>query len=386
MRYLNRYEKLLTSYRVYKYSYLLLIKKFTSKQWKWIRNIFLLFIISLGIIISIKSSKFFIAWFGLELKMFGIIPFLILNSNLEEKKKELKVAIYYFIIQVLGRMLFSWGRIIGNRRVLGLIGLLIKMGVSPFFWWVPSILRRVDWISLLVLRTIQKIPSIILIRISFDLSFNSSLYICLSGLIISIVGINFSSKNFKVLFAWSSVGNMSLLLLLLTLFLKLGIYFFILYMLSVTGVIVYILNTKENLVTKKKKKKNRVKNFIIISLFILIFSGIPPLLGFITKILFFRGISLSERDLMIKQVKIMKYKIYMIDYPKFKVLGRWKLNIIIRIILIFQVVAYIKIFIKVYTSSLVNLEGRRRNLDYKIDLNNYLLMAVLISIIPLLIL
>ena len=76
--------------------------------------------------------------------MFGIIPFLILNNISDKEKKELRTAIYYFIIQVLGRMLFSWGRIIGNSRLLGFIGLLIKLGIPPFFWWVPSILGRLD--------------------------------------------------------------------------------------------------------------------------------------------------------------------------------------------------------------------------------------------------
>lgn len=361
-------------------------KKITPKNWKWIRKLFLLVIINLGIIISISRSKLFIAWFGLELNMFGIIPFLILNSNLEESKNELNVAIYYFIIQVIGSMLFSWGRIIGNNSMLGLVGLLIKMGVSPFFWWVPSILSRIDWISLLILSTIQKIPSIVLIRIRFDLSFYSSLYICLSGLIIRIIGINFSSKNFKVLFAWSSVGKMRLLLLLTTLFFNLGFLFFLLYMGGLVGIVCYILNTKENFISKRKKNNNRVKNFIIISLFVLIFSGLPPLLGFITKVLFFRGIRLSERDLMIKQIKLLEKNKYMVEYPLFKVLGSWNLNIVVRIILIFQVVAYVKIFIKVYTSSLINLEGRRRNLSYKVDLRKYLLLAILVRIIPLLIL
>ena len=89
---------------------------------------------------------------------------------------------------------------------------------------------------------------------------------------------------------------------------------------------------------------------------------------------------------MIKQVKMLEKKKYMIEYPLFKVLGRWNLNIIIRIILIFQVVAYIKIFIKVYTSRLINLEGRRRNLKYQVDLKKYFLLVILIRIIPLLVL
>lgn len=94
------------------------------------------------------------------------------------------------------------------------------------------------------------------------------------------------------------------------------------YSISVIGVIIYILRTKENIIFSKKDRANSTNNYLIVSLFLLIFSGLPPLLGFIRKVLLFRGISLSERDMMIKQIRVLGKNNYMVEYPVYRVLGR----------------------------------------------------------------
>nr|AVP74414.1 NADH dehydrogenase subunit 2 [Eurylepta cornuta] len=337
----------------------------------------------LGVLICVSSSNLFILWFGLELNMFGVIPFIVLNSNPNNQNKDLNVGIYYFIIQVIGSILFSWGSVVGSSSILGLSGLLIKMGVVPFFWWVPSVLSRVDWGSFLLLSTLQKIPSVLLIRISFDLSFNVCLFICLVGLVVSVIGINFSSGNFKLLLAWSSVGNMSLVVILATLYFNLGSLYFTCYAISVLGFILCISSPNSGDINNNENNGG-VNSLINISFFLLIFSGLPPLLGFITKVVLFSGLSICESDMMIKQISVIDNNNYMVDYPIYNVIGSWSLSIVISFILILQIIAYIKVFISVYTSISINLQGSSRSTN-----SNYLeamLVVGLLSTLPLVLL
>jgi len=339
-------------------------------------------ILSVGIVIRLTRKNLFMIWFGLELNMFGVIPLILLNST-EEKKRELNAGLYYFIIQVLGRMMFSWGSIIGRRSLVGVLGLIIKMGVSPFFWWVPAVIRRLDWFRILILSTVQKLPVLLLIRVRFDLKFFSALFLCLSGLLIRIVGIYFSTKKFKSLLAWSSVGNIRLILLLLVIYLKLGFIYFICYSIRVARICIYILNVEIKDIVQNKNRSNKVKNLIIASLFVLVFSGIPPLLGFVGKVLLFRGISIREMDLLIKQVEVIWKNKFMVEYPLFCVLGTWKLSIVIALILIIQIVAYVKVFIKLYISNSINLEARSRLRVKRNKISRVVIIIVLLRILPL---
>nr|YP_009176365.1 NADH dehydrogenase subunit 2 [Enchiridium sp. MTA_2015]ALI86930.1 NADH dehydrogenase subunit 2 [Enchiridium sp. MTA_2015] len=330
-----------------------------------------------GIFISILSSNLFLVWLGLEINMFGIIPFMLLN-NREVNDNEINVGIYYFLVQVLGSMLFAWGSILGNFSILGVMGLCIKLGVPPFFWWVPSVFNRLDWFSIILMSTVQKVPLIILIRLAFDLSLWLSLLICFLGLVISAIGINFSNNQIKLLMAWSSIGNMSLFFCLFNFYFNMAIIYFVCYSISVFGVGLILFKNGVNLLDSNSENGINIDLLLNVSLAVLIFSGLPPLLGFISKIYLFSGLSVSEGDLMIKQIEVMDNNNYMVEYPIYKDLGGWSVSLILSGLLILQVVAYIKVFINIYGSFFTNLESSSRStsLSWNID---YFLLLILIS-------
>lgn len=318
----------------------------------WGRSGGLLFCLFFGVAISLVSNKVFLVWVGLEVNMFGIIPFL--NSNNTKNtllltRSEIKASFFYFLVQVIGRLLFAWGRILREWYIIRVIGLIIKIGTVPFIWWVPSIICRLDWISIGIIRTIQKIPSIVLLRIIFDIDFKLCLYVRLVGFALARVGIKFSQKKLKLLISWSSISKMRILLVLLVVKNMLGLLYYIFYRiltLIFCGVLKYSDNGSEG-ESFIKGTKNNVK---ILSRFILlIFSGLPPMIRFLIKVFFFRGILAHDRawrvmDLRFKGKEIAYF--FLVSY----MLENWRLVMVLVILIIIQSIGYIKAFIKIYST------------------------------------
>lgn len=345
---------------------------------KLLKNILLISIILLGIIIRISGRSIFIIFLGMEIKMFGIIPFILLNK--EDKSKMVNTSIYYFLVQVFGRLTFLWGNII-KFYLIGVLGLCLKMGISPFFWWVPSIFKRLDWFSIIIIGTIQKVPSFIILRILFDITRILGLFICISGLIISILGINYNNKDLKVLMGWSSVGNMSLIYYLLVVNIEAAYSYFICYILCF--IIISHLLLKNSVKVIKNLRNSSIKSDLIITIRsgILILAGMPPLLGFQWKLFLFRGLNDSEVLYMIQQIMSLGVKDYMIEFPLCQDMIGWKVSLIIRILLVIQIISYIKIFINMYTSYSRRLEGSSRFKRNKLNLDIYMILLVIIRVL-----
>lgn len=237
-----------------------------------------------GIILSISRNNWFIVWLGFELNMFCILPFF-----KETKKKGMEL--YYFIVQVIGTLFLLWGCILKFNSLFGLIGLFIKLGFFPFFWWVPLMVSKLNWFAIYILTVIQKIPSLFLIR-WFDIQENQILIIGMFTLRVRIIGMYNSVKSLKLLFGWSSVIKTSLAIQLIVLRNSfICLCFFLLY--SIISLYCCLCFYKSKFNSLRKLIKLRGKELVwlfkgLLSLFF--FTGIPQL-GFIYKVMFFSGIT-----------------------------------------------------------------------------------------------
>lgn len=330
-------------------------KRFFINQW---RSSFGLVILSrIGLMVSVLSKNIFLVWIGLELNMFGVIPFLIkrrenTNSTIFLSKREIKSTFYYFFVQVIGRIFLISGAILRKWYTISIIGLMIKLGLPPFFWWVVPVLSRIDWLSIGLLRTVQKIPGIVLLRLIFDISIDIRLFISLIGMFFSCIGIKTSYKNLKKLIAWSSVNNMSLLLLLLIVKKRLGWIYYIVYSRLVV-LFCFMVNSPF------KKGNIKVYRFLL-----LVFSGTPPMIGFIMKIYFMSRLYLLDLNLI-------ALKVWIPLAPHF--LNSWKIIIIILLLIILQRIGYIKGFINLNSdqSSRVKIIWKK-NYSWALEITLYL--------------
>jgi len=330
---------------------------------KWASKVGLLLILVLGLFLSVVRNKIFLIWFGLELKMFGVVPFITKRVNELKKvillsKKEINVSFYYFLVQVLGSIFFLWGRIVSDLYIVRTFGLLIKLGLPPFFWWVPSIVSRLDWLSIGLLRTIQKIPGVLLMRLVFDMNIESCILIRLIGLIVSSIGIKTSYKKIKKLIGWSSVRNMRILIVLMVIKRKLGLTYYIFYSLLIISFCCLI---------RIFPTRNRINlyNFIL-----LVFSGLPPMLGFLIKVYFIRRFYLIDTCLEHFMIVLPLAPYY---------LRGWKIVFFYLLLIVLQSIGYIKCFIKNKSSNRGKIIIKRGNI-YKFLLELRIYLGCLIMI------
>jgi len=286
-----------------------------NKLKKYWFSLLVLFFFSLrGIIISICSKNLFLIWLGFEINMFSIIPFL---SN-ESLIKKMGVEFYYFLVQVIGTILFLWGSILNSFNVIGLLGFFIKLGYFPFFVWVPSIIVRLSWARIFLISTIQKLPIILLFRLIFDYDRNLIVFISLITIVLSIFGMFLKINKLKNVFGWSSIIKTRFILVILSVSFNLALLYFIFYSIHVFFFCFCLYKSKFN---KLWFNYNKLDSFWLIKGFFsfFFFSGLPPFLRFFYKILF---------------IKKLMYLFWL----------EWVIIIIFCILLIVQVSVYINIF------------------------------------------
>nr|BBO00500.1 NADH dehydrogenase subunit 2 [Planocera reticulata] len=334
----------------------------------WGSTLSLFFCLSIGLLIALFSNNIFLVWLGLEINMFGIIPFLNSNPNhtnniLLLNVSEVNVSFFYFFVQVIGSLFFAWGSILGDWYIISITGLIIKIGAAPFFWWVPSIIPRLDWLSIGVVSTIQKIPGILLFRLIFDINLSICIILSVIGFFISGIGINFSSNNIKQLMAWSSVSNMSILFILLVLNNSLGLIYFIFYsFIVIIFCIVMNFNQGSNLCTSFLNGNSHPNNFLIGGI-ILIFSGLPPFVSFLLKVYFLSSFFVFD---LINDIINIELNGNSISY--FYLLGSyldsWNIIIIFILLIILQAVGYIKAFISLNSTGSSRLSNSSHSINF----------------------
>nr|YP_010968531.1 NADH dehydrogenase subunit 2 [Mya japonica]WNO18870.1 NADH dehydrogenase subunit 2 [Mya japonica] len=114
-----------------------------------------------GLLGVVLSKGLFGVWFWLEWGFAGAIC-LVSGVSLEENEGAMK----YFIFQSLGSMLiffsfvmlscgglvFTW-----SGSLSGFVGMLIKLGMFPFHFWVPSVMGLISWKSCFLIGWVQKV-------------------------------------------------------------------------------------------------------------------------------------------------------------------------------------------------------------------------------------
>jgi len=109
----------------------------------------------LGVLVVVTAPTFPMAWLGLELNLIAFLPWAL---GLESQKKG---AIAYFIAQRLGSLIVLISglaaRLMLCRQVLLLTGLLLKIGLLPLHYWVPTVVHRLSGRGLFLLLRWQKL-------------------------------------------------------------------------------------------------------------------------------------------------------------------------------------------------------------------------------------
>jgi len=232
------------------------------------------------VFIAARVSRIVFQWVCLEINILSFIPLLIRGGA----GSDIVVGIKYFISQRVASLLFI-SVVVVNLRVVRVeivtaVVILFKLGVPPFHSWLISILEFIKPLFIFITLTIQKlVPLFILSQLKISQRVGGLFLIV--GVIFILLCLNRVRSFFTLIFL-SSVVNTLWILISLT---SGGSWFsfIIIYsvlLLSLIFCVRSILSFKVVDVTKLGGVEGRLLSFNFLNL-----GGLPPLAGFLAKII-----------------------------------------------------------------------------------------------------
>lgn len=234
-------------------------------------------LIFFSIIIIIRRNNWFFTWIGIELSLFGFLPIFTFNQTTTEG------LIKYFLIQASGSAIFliSCLSTLNNIVVLTILGIVIKLGIFPFFQWIPAVIVSLSWTGCILLTTLQKVVPLLILA---NTNNPDMVFICSTLRIIISRVLGFNQSLIKPLIAYSSISFTRWIIIALWFNLTFGILFIFFYF--VLTLYLFSIFKSNNTITiyqrygNSKNQKNKNQSFIILS-------GIPPFSLFFFKIYIF---------------------------------------------------------------------------------------------------
>ena len=291
----------------------------------------LLLLSTVGATTSVSANNFIVLYIGIELMSLSIYSLIILSSSKSDHTVSCIATMNYFIFNVVSTCFLLYGlsfiygvtgsldfvninmssdisSVVLNSKIylfsltLVVLSLMVKLGVSPFHFWVYDLYSASSKYLIVFISTIPKLTYLmILFNFFFSCEFNSKEFIVSILNICAVISIlfgsisAFSQKSFKKLLAYSSISQTGFILLcfnlsnerLLPTFLLYSIHY-LLVMIAFWGILI-LLSSKTN---------SRVENISQISglyysspwisfLFLVLIGamlGLPPFSGFVTKV------------------------------------------------------------------------------------------------------
>ena len=237
--------------------------------------------IFISIIMSLRVTSRLLIWIRLELNILRFLPIISSKENVE-----IENSIKYFLIQrwasITFLIRFFFFFIVNNNFfILINLRLFIKLGISPFHSWFISILKTSSLNTLFILSTFQKIIPLIII---FNTKVNNILILIVIFLTLRfILSLLPSTINVNKVLALSSINNIVWLIISTLFSLKIIFLFMSVYIYILSGVVI-IYNFYSLSIFNQINSIIFLDKFSILIIFMSL-GGIPPLLGFLSKML-----------------------------------------------------------------------------------------------------
>nr|YP_009024205.1 NADH dehydrogenase subunit 2 [Prosadenoporus spectaculum]AGL46783.1 NADH dehydrogenase subunit 2 [Prosadenoporus spectaculum] len=252
------------------------------------------FLVFLGSLLSISSSSWFGIWGGLELKLLCFLPVMMHFSSFMGVESVVK----YFLVQSFGSVGVLLGGLFEDSFFFGSFGFLflflcfslfLKVGVFPFHWWVPGVMSGFSWFGVLLLSTWQKVAPVAIFSCLCSGGFVFLIFSVFSSFVSGISGIG--QTSIRSVLAFSSIGHAGWFFSLFCVSWFFGFVYFFIYLVSSFSLIFFVWFFDYI----------RLSQFFISSLLVcfsffvcvLTVSGVPPFLGFFSKLLGFLAFGIS---------------------------------------------------------------------------------------------
>nr|BBJ21339.1 NADH dehydrogenase subunit 2 [Harpesaurus borneensis] len=253
--------------------------------------------IILSTILVSSSNNWLLAWMGLELNTLSVLPLISKTKH----PRAIEASTKYFLTQATASCLLllsgtlnawqtgSWNITQMSDEVsstIMLISLTMKMGTVPMHFWLPEVMQGTSLFTAMLISTWQKIAPMTLL---FTTSNHSMSHITLTmGLLSTFFGGwgGMNQTQLRKMMAFSSIANMGWTLVTLTSEPKT----------SLINILTYIIMTIPTfmllMLTSTKTLQNMTTLWTtsplmstLLALLILSTAGLPPLTGFMPKLL-----------------------------------------------------------------------------------------------------
>nr|ASA39555.1 NADH dehydrogenase subunit 2 [Typhlatya galapagensis] len=253
-----------------------------------------------GMMLAVSSSSWFIMWMGLELNLMSFIPIMSFMGNRYSSESALK----YFLIQAMGSatLLMAAPLCFSSPNFSYLIiltSLLLKSGAAPLHFWFPTVMQGIEWPQCLTLMTIQKVAPLSLMSSLTSLSCLTmmTMFSILSSLVGAIGGLNQTFTR-KIL-SYSSINHLGWMIAAILFNEKMWLMYFISYLL-ISASVVSILHFNQIFHLNQLLSMNFHSKPTKLTLFLSLLSlgGMPPMLGFIPKMMLIQEFILTNSSLI----------------------------------------------------------------------------------------
>nr|YP_009368167.1 NADH dehydrogenase subunit 2 [Lepilemur mittermeieri]ADP68220.1 NADH dehydrogenase subunit 2 [Lepilemur mittermeieri]ADP68246.1 NADH dehydrogenase subunit 2 [Lepilemur dorsalis]UPN62968.1 NADH dehydrogenase subunit 2 [Lepilemur dorsalis]UPN62981.1 NADH dehydrogenase subunit 2 [Lepilemur dorsalis] len=270
-----------------------------------------------GTMLTMISSHWLLMWVGLEINMLAIIPILMKNY----KPRSTEAATKYFLMQATASMLLMF-TIVLNAMYSGqwnitnthsqltpltiTIALTMKLGMTPFHFWVPEVTQGISLMAGMLLLTWQKLaPISIMLQIHPWTNLNTLLLIALLSILVGGWG-GLNQTQLRKILAYSSIAHMGWMMTILTFCPPLTVLNLTIY-LALTIVMFTILNLNTNTTTLTLSNLWNKTPMITLTTMIALLSlgGLPPLTGFLPKWMIIQELSKNNNIIMALIMAIM---------------------------------------------------------------------------------
>nr|YP_010235808.1 NADH dehydrogenase subunit 2 [Youtuus strigatus]QTD82426.1 NADH dehydrogenase subunit 2 [Youtuus strigatus] len=269
-----------------------------------------LMIMIISTTMMLSSSNILFSWMSMEINLIVFLPLI-------SKSKKMKDQIMkYFIIQSLSSSILLLSIILKfkveppmNFELMTMTSLMMKTGMIPFHFWLPTMMEKLSWENCMIMNTWQKIsPTIMFCQM---IKFNMLIIPMIISLMMGTISMMKNSSMKKIL-AFSSIYNSPWMILSMLISKSMFLLFFTSY--SMINIMLMNKLKKNNMIyMNQMNKKNSIMKFSIM-INLISMSGMPPMLGFFPKWMILTKI--NEMSIMMSIFMILSSMISTFIYLK----------------------------------------------------------------------
>lgn len=214
---------------------------------------------------------------GFELTLMCFLPMFTGGSLVVE------ALVKYFLVQVGGSSLFAISFLLPFPllcELFFLLGMVIKLGLFPFYRWVPMVMTSVSWVGCLFVVTFQKVAPLLVMCENYFIDSTLLLFLRVRGVLVRGF-LGFNQSYIRSLIAYSSVRHTSWLVISLMFRFRLFVLYLLIYFFLVF--VLFFVFSRLALI-KVVPRGMGLSSWVVVVFFMFSLSGLPPFSMFYLKV------------------------------------------------------------------------------------------------------